>query len=70
MIIDFTKMEWQRQNNRIEVKKVLGGLPNIFRVWRDQIWVMPASAGQLEPERNWDVVAENIAPNAWRNNVE
>ena len=27
------------------------GLPNIFRVWREQGWVIPAFTEQLEPER-------------------
>lgn len=27
------------------------GIPNIFRVWREQGWAMPTITEQLEPER-------------------
>ena len=87
-MIDFSKIEQYRENNRIEAKKAPGGfrieidaaksggvsdprngallkmfnlidigeragsgIPNIFRVWREQGWVMPAITEQLEPER-------------------
>ncbi len=28
-----------------------GGIPNIFRVWREQGWAAPVIAEQLDPER-------------------
>lgn len=55
-MIDSTEIEQYRENNCIDVKKVLGVLPNVFCVWRDHIWVRTASAEQLEPEGNWDAV--------------
>lgn len=38
--------------NLIDIGERAGsGIPNIFRVWREQGWVMPAITEQLEPER-------------------
>lgn len=38
--------------NLIDIGERTGsGVPNIFRVWREQGWVMPDIAEQLEPER-------------------
>lgn len=38
--------------NLIDIGERAGsGIPNIFRVWREQGWVMPAFTEQLEPER-------------------
>lgn len=38
--------------NLIDIGERAGsGIPNIFRVWREQGWVMPNIAEQLEPER-------------------
>lgn len=38
--------------NLIDIGERAGsGIPNIFRVWREQGWVMPDIAEQLEPER-------------------
>ena len=87
-MIDFSKIEQYRENNRIEAKKALGGfrieidaaksggvsdprngamlkmfnlidigeragsgIPNIFRVWREQGWVMPTISETSEPDR-------------------
>jgi len=37
--------------NMIDIGERAGsGIPNIFRVWREQGWVMPAITEQLEPE--------------------
>ena len=38
--------------NLIDIGERAGsGIPNIFRVWREQGWVMPVITEQLEPER-------------------
>lgn len=38
--------------NLIDIGERAGsGIPNIFRVWREQGWTMPALTEQLEPER-------------------
>ena len=38
--------------NLIDIGERAGsGIPNIFRVWREQGWVMPTFTEQLEPER-------------------
>ena len=38
--------------NLIDIgERARSGIPNIFRVWREQGWVMPAITEQLEPER-------------------
>ena len=38
--------------NLIDIGERAGsGIPNIFRVWREQGWVMPAITEQFEPER-------------------
>ena len=38
--------------NLIDIGERAGsGIPNIFRVWREQGWLMPAFTEQLEPER-------------------
>lgn len=38
--------------NLIDIGECAGsGIPNIFRVWRGQGWIMPDIAEQLEPER-------------------
>lgn len=38
--------------NMIDIGERAGsGIPNIFRVWREQGWVMPAFTEQFEPER-------------------
>lgn len=41
-----------RMFNMIDIGACSGsGIPNIFRVWREQGWVMPAITEQVEPER-------------------
>lgn len=41
-----------RMFNLIDIGERAGsGIPNIFRVWRKQGWVMPTITEQLEPER-------------------
>ena len=38
--------------NLIDIGERAGsGIPNIFRIWREQGWTMPALTEQLEPER-------------------
>ena len=38
--------------NLIDIGECAGsGIPNIFRVWREQGWAMPDITEQLEPER-------------------
>ena len=38
--------------NLIDIGERAGsGIPNIFRVWREQGWITPAITEQLEPER-------------------
>lgn len=41
------------------------GIPNIFRVWREQGWVMPKVTEQLEPERM--ILALNFEKTADKN---
>ena len=87
-MIDFSKIEQYRENNRIEAKKAPGGfrieidaaksggvsdprngamlkmfnlidigeragsgIPNIFRVWREQGWTVPVISESFEPDR-------------------
>ena len=49
--------------NLIDIGERAGsGIPNIFRVWREHGWVMPAITEQLEPERTILVLSfEKIA---------
>lgn len=38
--------------NLIDIGERAGsGIPNIFRVWREQGWIVPTIREQLEPER-------------------
>ena len=44
--------------NLIDIGERAGsGIPNIFRVWREQGWAAPTFTEQLEPERN-DLIAD------------
>ena len=51
MGFDMEQFDSYRENNRLEVKKAKGGLPDIYAVWESQGFKEPIVEEQYHPDR-------------------
>ncbi len=50
-LFEISLFDSYREDNRREVKKASGGVPELFSVWKDQGWVEPIIKEEFDPDR-------------------
>ena len=50
-LFEISLFDSYREDNRREVKKASGGVPELFSVWKDQGWVEPIITEEFDPDR-------------------